>query len=110
MIVEHINNTTIITQEKKTFSELIVEIGKIYENIKNNNIIINIFSLSKVKASDLDEFLSFSNKHKQAKHSFVIVSKSVIIDDVAENLEVVPTLKEAHDLIGMEEIERDLGF
>jgi len=110
MIVEHLKSTTVITQEKKTVSELVAGIDNIYESIESNNIIVNLFSLSTIKAADLKEFSLLSEKHRTAKHSFVIVNKAVNIDDVSEELEVVPTLVEAHDLIEMEEIERDLGF
>jgi len=110
MIVEHLNSTTVITQEKKTISELVSGIENVYETIENNNIIVNLFSLSKAKSSDLKEFSLLSQKHRKAKHSFVIVSKAVSVDDIPDELEVVPTLVEAHDIIGMEEIERDLGF
>ena len=51
-----------------------------------------------------------SQKHKEQKHSFVIVASKIIFDEVNEELSVVPTLKEAHSFIEMEEIERDLGF
>lgn len=110
MIIEHLKNTTVITQEKKTISELVTEINKIYTSIESNNIIINLFSLNKVSAADLKEFSLLSETHREAKHSFVIVNKAVSIDEVSEELIVVPTLVEAHDLIEMEEIERDLGF
>ncbi len=110
MIVEHLKNTTVITQEKKTISELVIGIESIYDTIKSNNIIVNLFSLTSIKASDLQEFLLLSRKHREAKHSFVIVNKSINIDDVSDEVEVTPTLVEAHDLIEMEEIERDLGF
>lgn len=110
MIVEHLKNTTVITQEKKSISELVSCINNMYNSIENNNVIVNLFSLKNIQANDIHEFLLLSRKHRRAKHSFVIVNKVVNIDEVSEEIEVVPTLTEAHDLIEMEEIERDLGF
>ena len=110
MIVEHIKSTTVITQEKATLSQLVSRLNEIYAELKNNNIVINLFSLANLKASDLNEFLLFSEKHKSANHSFVLVTNKVSFDDIPEALSVTPTLAEAHDLIEMEEIERDLGF
>lgn len=110
MIIEHLKNTTVITQEKKTISELVSCINNMYSNIENNNVIVNLFSLNNIQASDIHEFLLLSRKHRSAKHSFVIVNKAVNVDDISEEIELVPTLTEAHDLIEMEEIERDLGF
>ena len=110
MIVEHIKSTTVITQEKATLTELVKGINDIYSELENNNIVVNLFSLTSLKAHHLNEFLLLSEKHKATKHSFVLVTSSVDIDDVSESLTITPTLAEAHDIIEMEEIERDLGF
>ena len=110
MIVEHIESTTVITQEKATLANFVSGLNDIYEELKNNNIVINLFSLDNLKAGDLNEFILFSEKHKASKHSFVLVIDSVKYDDLPEALTVAPTLGEAHDIIAMEEIERDLGF
>lgn len=110
MIIEHLKNTTVITQQKKSIAELVEGINAIYDKIQNNNVIVNLFSLENLKAEQLDEFLLLSKKHRAAKHSFVIVNKSVSIEEISEDLILVPTLVEAHDIIEMEEIERDLGF
>ena len=80
------------------------------QNLKNNNIIVNITSLSLVKLSDIIEFLRISNVHRATKHSFVIVSNSFNLNDTPDEIVVVPTLQEAYDIIEMEEMERDLGF
>lgn len=42
--------------------------------------------------------------------SFVLVSNAVTIDELPEEIIVVPSLKEAEDLIQMDEIQRDLGI
>jgi len=110
MIVEHIKSTTVITQEKATLSQFVARINEIYDELKNNNIVINLFSLASLKAADLNEFLLLSEKHKAVHHSFVLVTNKVNFDDISEALTIAPSLTEAHDLIEMEEIERDLGF
>ena len=40
----------------------------------------------------------------------IIVSDVVDFDKVPNYLNVVPSVLEAHDMIEMDEIERDLGF
>jgi len=50
MIVEQLENTTVITQEKKTISELVLGIEKMYHSIESHNIIVNLFSLSGIKS------------------------------------------------------------
>lgn len=48
--------------------------------------------------------------YRKNKKSFVIVAGGVDYDSFPETLAVVPTIQEAHDVIEMDEIERDLGF
>ncbi|MFT4611248.1 MAG: hypothetical protein ACJA1H_001439 [Glaciecola sp.] len=104
------NNTTIITQEKASIIELVKKIDILYDRFKNNNIIVNITKLDDVKLSDIAEFLQLSNKHRKAKHSFVIVSNSASLNEMPDEIIVVPTTKEAFDVVEMEVMERDLGI
>jgi hypothetical protein len=60
--------------------------------------------------SEVKLFLPLSKQHKKAKKSFVIVTSDFDFNAVPNKLTVVPSLLEAHDIIEMEEIERDLGF
>ncbi|MFT7352319.1 MAG: hypothetical protein ACI9XR_002096, partial [Flavobacterium sp.] len=39
-----------------------------------------------------------------------LVVKNINFNTLTKSIIVVPTLQEAHDLIEMDEIERDLGF
>lgn len=110
MIFDQDGNISIITQEKVSIIELIKKFEVIYSRFENNNIIINLTSLKVLKSSDVIEFLQISNRHREAKHSFVIVSNRIDLNDSPEELIIVPTLQEAYDIIEMEEIERDLGF
>lgn len=110
MIIDKDKNTTIITQEKATVIELVKKINALYERFKNDNIIVNVMSLDKVTLQDIVEFLQLSNKHRRAKHSFVIVSNSFDLNETPDEIIVVPSTKEAFDIIEMEEMERDLGF
>jgi uncharacterized protein with ParB-like and HNH nuclease domain len=100
------NNTTIITQEKASIIELVKKIDILYDSFK----IVNITKLDDVKLSDIAEFLQLSNKHRKAKHSFVIVSNSASLNEMPDEIIVVPTTKEAFDVVEMEVMERDLGI
>jgi len=108
MIIEKKGTTTIVTQEKATIVELVAALTKKYDTLKNDNIIVNLFSLKKITSIDIAEFLLLSRKHKKAKYSFVIVNGSIAYNEAADEITITPTLQEAHDLIQMEEIERDL--
>ncbi|TBN03021.1 ribonuclease Z [Hyunsoonleella flava] len=110
MIIDKRGNITIITQEKFTVVELVKKLEALYPKYKNDNIIVVLTALEKIAITDVTEFLQISNIHRGKKHSFVIVSDKVDLDEIPEELIVVPTQQEALDIIEMEEMERDLGF
>ncbi|MBO3099366.1 ribonuclease Z [Gelidibacter pelagius] len=110
MIFDKENNTTLITQEKSTIIELVKKLQVTYPKFENDNVIINLSVLNKVSLQDIIEFLEISNRHRRAKHSFVIVTDQTNLDEMPDEIMVVPTLKEAYDVIEMEEMERDLGI
>ncbi|NMH89910.1 ribonuclease Z [Flavivirga algicola] len=110
MILDQNGNTSIITQEKATVIELVKKLQALYPKFKNNNIIVVLTTLDKLSLQDIVEFLDVSNRHRAAKQSFVIVSNSINLDDIPDEIIVVPTIQEAYDIIEMEEMERDLGL
>jgi len=110
MIFNKEGSTTIVTQEKTTIIEFVQGLENKYESMKNDNIVVNLFSLKDISIDDINEFLRISNKHKASKHSFVIVTNEVSYEETPDEITIVPTLIEALDLIEMEEIERDLGI
>lgn len=77
---------------------------------EKDNIVVDLLKYRDMNLSKLLEFLKLSNYHRSTKHSFVIVNNAINIDDIPEEMIVVPTLEEAGDIVEMEEIERDLGF
>lgn len=108
MIFDSDGSTTIVFQEKTTLSIFLKNLNDAYPKIKGDNIIVNLFSFSKLKADDILEFLQLSEIHKNSKKSFVLVTDKVSYEEVPDSICVVPTIQEAHDIIEMEEIERDL--
>lgn len=109
MIFSRIENTVVITQERATIPELVKKITEIYDTLNSNNIVVNLISLDELSESDIVEFLQISNAHRE-KQSFVLVSSKVDLDAIPDEIIVVPTLQEAHDIIEMEDMERDLGL
>lgn len=110
MIITKSESTSIVTNESMTITEFVKKLTDGYSGLKNDNIIVNLFSINKISTGDLLEFLPLSNEHRGKHKSFVIVASGVDFNNTPEQLEVVPSLQEAHDLIEMEEIERDLDF
>ena len=110
MIFNKEGTTTIVFQEKTSLSTFMENLRKAYPKLKHDNIVVNLFSFSKLKAGDILEFLEISNTHKKSNKSFVLVTDKVSYDEIPEEISVVPTIQEAKDIIEMEEIERDLGI
>ena len=98
-----INTLLFNINDKNIFFSSIVEIKK---EIKLKNIIIEFNEIN------FDEFLEDLNKlfieSKINKRSFVIVKSDFKSEYYNLNIDIVPTLQEACDIIEIEEIERDL--
>ena len=110
MIISKEGNITVITQERATIPDLINSLSKSYKKFQNDILVLNLETLDKIQFDDILEFLPLSNKHRGENHSFVIVNNSFNIDEVPEEIVLVPTLQEAFDILEMEEMERDLGI
>lgn len=85
-------------------------ISKNHTEFKNDNVVVNLLETGDVQLENLLSFLEISNLHRRNKRSFVIATRDINIDAIPEELIVVPTLREAEDIINMEELERELGF
>lgn len=110
MISEKKENYIILIDEKDDVVKFASFIGTIHHQFENDNLVINLEKYGLLTLEGLLSFLDISNLHRANKKSFVIVNDTINIDDVPEELNVVPTMQEAEDMIQMEEIERDLGF
>lgn len=110
MIFDKQDYITVITQEKASVIELVKKLDVLYDRFKNDNVIISLTSLKPIPLNEIVELLKISNTHRQDKKSFVIVTDKVNLDEMPDELVIVPTLKEAYDIIEMEEMERDLGI
>ena len=108
MIFNKEGNTTIVFQENISLDKFIVNLEESYESIKQDHLVVNLFSFDTLNANHVLEFLELSNKHRSSRKSFVIVTKKVSYDEVPDEICLVPTIQEAKDFIEMEEIERDL--
>ena len=93
-----------ISNENKFFSS-IVELKK---EIKLKNIIIDFNALSIEKFSEDLNYLFIESQNN--KKSFVIVNSDFKSEYHNLNMNIVPSLQEAIDIIEIEEIERDLGL
>ncbi len=110
MIFDRDGDTTLVHQESPSVSTFLSKLAEAYPDLKNDHLILNLFSLEALTADRVLEFLPLSREHKALGKSFVLVSDSLGYDEVPEEISLVPTIQEARDLIEMEEIERDLDL
>lgn len=110
MKVEQKGAITIIKNTQYNTAEFISKLSNEYNSFKNQNLIVDISFDSELKLADVKLFSDLIKKHKKAKKSLILVASDFDYNTVPENIVLVPSLLEAHDIIEMEEIERDLGF
>lgn len=109
MKVETKGNICHITDNQEDLNHFLMKLTHEYKSFESNHIIIDITSHGKISVKDANSFLALSKIHKKAKKSFVIVTDTDF-NKASAKLALVPTIQEAHDVIELEEIERDLGF
>jgi len=110
MKVDTKGHTTIIKDTEGDVAAFLVKVSSQHPTFKDHNLILDITHDNTVDVEAIKTFEDLSETHKNGKKSFVIVAENIDFNDVPDSLIVVPTLLEAHDMIEMEEIERDLGF
>mgnify|MGYP000423816030 FL=1 len=110
MKVDQKGHTTILKNTQGDYLSFLEKINTQYNVFKNQNLILDLTFDKTISLSDIRLFSDISKLHKKGKKSFVLVVDNVDIDKLPLKMTVVPTLMEAHDIIEMEEIERDLGF
>ncbi len=110
MKVTQKKHTTIIKDTQGNIQNFLEKLIHEHNSFKLQNLILDVTHDKNVTLRDIIAFLDLSKIHKKGKKSFVIVAENINFNDVPSKLIVVPSLLEAHDIIEMEEIERDLGF
>ena len=110
MKVEQKGHITIIKDTQGNLYSFLEKVTHVHNSYKNQNLILDITLDKNVTIKDIKLFSDLSKSHKKEKKSFVIVSQNINFNDVPTKLDIVPSIQEAHDIIEMEEIERDLGF
>ena len=110
MKVEQKGHTTTIRNTQGNTAEFYQKLHHEYNSFKSQNLIIDLSHDKALTMDDIKLFTDLIKTHTKAKKSLVLVTDAINLNDVPSKIIVVPTQLEAHDIIEMEEIERDLGF
>lgn len=110
MIITKNNTHTHIKPTHDSVEDFYIEFKNNYTNFNDQHLIIDFSEKFNIKIEELFLFLKLSVQHQDKGTSFVLICEVINIDDVPDELNVVPTLTEAKDILEMDAIERDLGF
>lgn len=99
-------NYMIVAVNESVFSEFQERI----DDLKSNHLLLEVSGNLNINTEKISLFLNIASDFKANGMSFVVIKSGIDIDDFPENLNIVPTLQEAEDILEMEAIERDLGF
>ena len=110
MKVDVKGHTTVIKDTQGDSVAFLEKVTTQHESYKHQNLILDVTHDKSTTIVSIKAFSELSKLHKKGKKSFVIVAENIDFNAVPKALVVVPSVLEAHDIIEMEEIERDLGF
>lgn len=110
MKVEQKGHTTIIKDTQGNFLQFIEKLTTQFNSFKDQNLILDVSKDESISIEDLKQVKDLAKMHKKEKKTMVFVASTIDFNAIPRFLVVVPTVLEAHDIIEMEEIERDLGF
>ncbi|OYU85130.1 MAG: ribonuclease Z [Flavobacterium sp. BFFFF2] len=110
MKVEHKGHTIHIKDTQLDIPHLIHCIESDLIQFGQHNLIVDLSRHTQITTKDLQAFLPLIKLVKKNKKSFIFVAPSADFNAIPTSIVAVPSLLEAHDLIEMDEIERDLGF
>ncbi len=110
MKVDQKGHTTILKNTQGDCAAFLEKISTQYAVFKDQNLILDMTHDKTITLKDIKLFGELSKTHQKAKKSLVLVVDDLDFNEVPSKMTVVPSLLEAHDIIEMDEIERDLGF
>ena len=110
MQIKEAPNYTLITSDENSLSEFQKSVFQKINDFETVHLILQISEDINIENKEFLLFLSVAEQKKENGTSFVLVNTTVSADDYPENLNIVPTLQEAEDILEMETIERALGF
>lgn len=110
MKITKTENYTLIKPAEESINIFLNNLEKNIFNFNGEHLILDFSEKINTTLKELLLFLKLSVEHKQNGTSFVIVFEGVEIDEIPDEINVVPTFTEALDILEMDAIERDLGF
>ena len=110
MIVTKTETYTHIKPTQDSAGQFFAAFKENFKEFKGQHLIIDFSEKINTEIKEILLFLKLSAQHRKNGTSFVLVCEGISIDDLPDELNVVPTFNEALDILEMDAIERELGF
>lgn len=110
MRVEIKDNIRIIKNHSDAVEEIFKKIDNQLKSFLDLSLILDLSFNTDLDLDKLKLFQPINKAFKKANLSFIIVNSSLNLSDISEKIVVSPTILEAHDLIQLDDIQRELGF
>jgi hypothetical protein len=108
MQIDNKGSYTIITPSETKASLFFDVFSKKKDALKKEHIVLDFLQNINTVLEDILLFLNIAIDCRKNGTSFVIVCIGIPIDDIPDEITVVPTIPEAIDILEIDEIERDL--
>ena len=101
---------SLITTDEASFEVFYTNFTKHKIAEPKTHLVLELSENLNTTIKDLSLFLDIATAFRSNGMSFVVICNKIDIDEIPDEINVVPTLTEAKDVLEMEAIERDLGF
>tara|TARA_B110000459_G_C16512205_1_gene448452 strand:+ start:212 stop:547 length:336 start_codon:yes stop_codon:yes gene_type:complete len=111
MKIDTHENFIIVKENINNFEDFITSLNpKSNVQLSGKNIIIDLLEFDEFSLEKLSLFSELATIFRKYNNSFVIVNNQINLNEISDDILVVPSLQEAEDIVEMEIIERELGI
>ncbi|MDA9804227.1 ribonuclease Z [Flavobacteriaceae bacterium] len=111
MKIDTHENFIIVKENINNFEDFITSLNpKSNVQLSGKNIIIDLLEFDGFCLEKLSLFSELATIFRKYNNSFVIVNNQINLNEIPDDILVVPSLQEAEDIVEMETIERELGM
>ena len=111
MKIDTHENFIIVKENINNFEDFITSLNpKSNVQLSGKNIIIDLLEFDEFSLEKLSLFSELATIFRKYNNSFVIVNNQINLNEISDDILVVPSLQEAEDIVEMETIERELGM
>jgi hypothetical protein len=104
------DNMRIIENHSHTITDMLIKVEGQLKSYFDMSLILDLKYNKDLTAKDLKNFKSINQAFTKNRLSFVVVNDAINLTDLSAEIVVVPTVLEAHDIIQLDDIQRELGF